>query len=509
MNRFRWMFIGAVLACLASMTSCNMLGKMETREISDYLESRYGSQDFEIEKEETDGASSYRVTPTGYPEVTFTVEEGEIEESMDWKYHDDYASQMLYGGAERLGLSYEKGAEGYDIFILYQDYNSLDSLAEKVEKLVTDCMESKAFEKMRNTCLMVIKPEAETNPDFPGYQVRIDTRYTYPVDKRFGVMASQLSPGQLKEDLRLCHIYNTYNYTIARDASLFSAADVERYKAMCTGAMGTGDDGSIAVYDMVDQDEQKLNFGGAYQILSAEGLVTETAEDSFTASGNGMTLKFSREFDEGRPSVSYEILSGGEEFEEREREGDSHHAVAALTGKTINFSTPEKKEAAKEEERLERLPEIQKAFENAGTQDQTGTVGAIEVTLLDVELYEQLKGGYSSFVQSDEENIWTRIRLRLKNTGNMDVRIFSSFVISGSDDQFFGLVADREANLYRPTEIIGLGLEDIYSKTLPAGETIEGDVYFELPRDLVSKADSLVLYYFCGTDTASILLPAK
>ena len=205
-------------------------------------------------------------------------------------------------------------------------------------------------------------------------------------------MASQLTPGQLKEDLRLCHIYNTYNYTIPKDDNLFSAADIERYKAMCTGAMGEGDDGSIAVYDMVNQDERKLNFGGAYQILSAEGLVTEASEDSFTASGNEITLKFFREFIDGRPSVSYEILSGDETFEERDREGDSHYAVAALTDKTISFSTPEKEEAAKEEERLERLPEIQKAFENAGAQDQTGTVGGIEVALLDMELYEQLKG---------------------------------------------------------------------------------------------------------------------
>lgn len=509
MNHFRWIFTGVAAACLFGLTGCGAIEKMGTREIRDYLEERYGSQEFEIQKEETDGAVSYKVTPAGYPEITFTVEEGKIEESMDWKYHDDYAAQMLYGGAERLGLSYEKGEEGYDIFILYEDYSALDSLAEKIEKLSSDCMESKAFEKLRTTCLMEIKPERETNPDFPGYQIRIDTRYTYPVDKQFGIMASQMTPGQLKEDLRLCHIYNAYNYTIPSDEHQFSGADIERYEAMCSGAMGEGDDGSIAVYDMVNQDERKLNFGGAYQILSAEGLVTETSEDSFTASGNEMTLKFFREFNDGEPSVSCEILSGDPQLEERELKGDAHYAVGALTDKTITFSTPEKKAAAKEAERLERLPRIQGAFENAGAPDQTGTAGGIEVTLLDMELYERLQGRHSSYVQSDEKTIWTRIRLRLKNTGSTDVRIFSSWIVTDSDDQFFGLVSDKDANLYRPTEIVGIGLEDIYGESLPAGETIEGDIYFELPRDLVSKEESLVLYYFCGSDTGSLFLPAK
>ncbi len=509
MKRFRWILTGVVIACLLGMTGCSLAEMRETREISDYLESRYGSQDFEIQREETDGTLSYRVTPAAYPETTFVVEEGKIEESMDWGYHDDYAAQMLYGGAERLGISYEKGEQGYDMFVYYQDYGTLDALAEKLEKLVSDCMESRAFEKLRNTCLLVIKPEGETDPDFPGYQVRIETLYSYQVDKEFGVMASKLSPDQLKEDLRLCHIYNAYNYMIPKDEKLFSEADVERYKAMCSGATGERKDGDITVYDLVNLNNSKLGFGGAYQILSAEGLVTEEAENCFTASGNETTIQFSREFRDGKPSVSYEIISGDEELKERGTEGDAYYAVAALTNQSFSFTTPEKKLAAKEAERLERLPEIQKAFENAGTQDQTGTVGGIEVTLLDMELYEQLQGSNSFFVESNEEMIWTRIRLRLENTGDMDVRAFPTIAIPGSDDQFSGIISDREANLYRPTDVINLGLEDIYGEVLPAGESIEGDVYYKLPRDLVSQEDSMVLYYFCGTETGSVLLPGK
>lgn len=391
MKSFRWIFTGFIIICLIGMTGCSMLGDQEIREIGDYLESRYGSRDFEILKEETDGTVSYKVTPVAYPEAAFTVEEGKIEESMDWRYHDDYAAQMLYGGAERLGLSYEKGENGYNTFIYYEDYSSLDSLAEQIVKLVSDCVESRAFEKLRTTCLLEIKPKNETNPDFPGYQVRIETLYTYPVDKKFGVMASKMTLEQLKEDLRLCHLYNAYSYTILKDDYLFSEADVERYRTMCTGAMGEGKDKSITVYDMVDGDSHSLSFGGAYQILAAEGLVEETAEESFIATGNGMTVKFTREFVDGEPAVSYELLSGEGEIEEQYSKKDSRHAVGALTGKVISFSTPEKKEAAKEEERLKRLPEIQAAFENGAAPGQAKTAGGIEVTLLEMELYEQLR----------------------------------------------------------------------------------------------------------------------
>lgn len=71
-----------------------------------------------------------------------------------------------------------------------------------------------------------------------------------------------------------------------------------------------------------------------------------------------------------------------------------------------------------------------------------------------------------------------------------------------------GVIADKEGNLYRPTDIINLGLEDIYSEELLAGETVEGNIYFKLPRELAASEDSLVLYCFCGNDTASLLLPA-
>lgn len=408
-----------------------------------------------------------------------------------------------------MGLSYEKGEEGYDMFIYYQDYSGLDSMAEKIIKLVSDCMESRAFEKLRSTCLIVIKPEGETEEDFPGYHIRLETRYTARVKKEFGVMASKLDPEQFKEDLRLCHIYNSYSCMLPKDEAMFSETDMERYRAICTGAMGEGEDGDITIYDLVNEGYFGLNISGVYQILSVQGLVTEVDGNSFTASGNGMTIRFFPEFRNRESSVSYEVLSGDEELVENERPGNAYYAVRAMTGQSISFSTPEKIQAAEEAERLERLPEILEAFENAVAQDQTGEAGGIEVTLMEMELYERLQGSNSFYVESNEEMVWTRIRLRLKNTGSMDVWVFPSTFIPESEDRYYGIVADREANIYRPSDVVNLGLEDMYGETLEAGETMEGNVYFKLPRDLAVREDSMVLYYFCGAETASVLLPAQ
>ena len=128
---------------------------------------------------------------------------------------------------------------------------------------------------------------------------------------------------------------------------------------------------------------------------------------------------------------------------------------------------------------------------------------------MEMELYERLQGSNSFYVESNEEMVWTRIRLRLKNTGSMDVWVFPSTFIPGSEDRYYGIVADREANIYRPSDVVNLGLEDMYGETLEAGETMEGNVYFKLPRDLAVREDSMVLYYFCGAETASVLLPAQ
>lgn len=515
MRAIKWTAVEILFVCLAGLTGCSMAGE-KNREVREYLESRYGSQDFEITKLENDGTYSYQVVPAEYPEAAFTVEEGKIEESQDWNFHDDYAACMLYGGAERLGLTYEKGKNGYDVFITYENYSSIDEVAEKVEQLVADCIESHAFDKLRNTCLITIKPEYETNPVFPGYEIRVKTLYTYPVDKVFGVMASGLIPGQLKENLRLCHIYNAYQYSIPRDSAMFSEYDIEKCYEMCSGAMSTADDGSISIYRMVDKASNGLSFGGAYQILLSEGLITEETEESFIASGNGVTIEFFRRFDvltsDKMPGVSYEILSGSETLSEIDLSilsgGNAvHSAVDLLADKVIEFSTPEKIAAAAEEERLSRLPLVQEAFSQAVSLGEMTSGASMEVTVTGVETYERLQGSNSSYVDSNEDMVWTGISIRIKNTGSTEMYLFSLWS-DGSEGKLVGIIADEEANLYRFTDIINLGLENIYSYNLQAGDTVEGNIYIKLPRELIMKEDALVLWIFRGADSVSVLLPA-
>lgn len=495
-----WVLLAAAMLGSLFLTGCQGGGN---REVEEYLEDRYGDMEFQVEEAQEDGQNCWRVTPAEFPEICFTVREGKLEESMDWSFQDDYAAQMLYGGAQRLGLSYEKGTEGYDIFVTYEDYASLDSVAELLARLAADCMESRAFDKLRNTCLITVKPQAEENTYCPGYQIRINTRYTYPVDKQFGVMASDLDVTQLKENLRLFHIYYTYQYTIQQDCGQFSLKDLRRYQDICTGATATADDGSVTVYDLVNRGEIGLDFGGAYHILHSEGLVTAASKDCFTASGNGLTVEFARNFTQQGPYVSYQILEGETDPLYEDMDNDTRYIVRSLTGKSISFSTPVKTAAAKEAERLERLPAVTEAFEQTALPGEAVTVGPAVVTVQRAEMDRQLEGMYGT-MDSGEENVWVRVNLSITNTAASELHLFSIWSPAGTEDQFFIIAADRDANLYLPVDVINLGIDALYSTALPGGETAEGLIYFSLPKELAEKGD-LILLAFCGTESASLL----
>ena len=498
--------------CSLGLAGCGAAGtgsSRNTKEIKEYLESRYGSQDFLVEPSEKAGAAAYQAVPADYPEVTFTIEEGKLEESSDYSYHDDFAAQMLYGGADRLGLSYEKGADGYDIFITYENFASLDTLGEQLEKLVMDCRDSRAFDELRSSCLITVKPEAETNPYFPGYEIRLKTRYTYPLTGDFGVMASELEEGKLTDALKRCHVYTAYNYTIPEDNAMFSSSDTKSYLDSCTGATGEAADGSITIYELVNKGDPDMTFGGAYQLLSQEGLVTETSKDSFLASGNGITIQFTRSFDKEGPSVSCQILEGEDQLGSNTLDmildmNNARYAAKGLTGKTITFSTPEKTAAAKDAERMERLPLVEEAFANAAAPGQTLSVGTAQVTLLGAEQLETLQGDGLAAMHSDENEVWCAMDIKIKNIGSEDLNIFH-LVFYGGSNELTGIVADKDANLYKPVDVINLGLEDIYGQFLPAGETLEGKVYYKLPRDLMADG-TLTLLLFCGSESVSFLL---
>lgn len=503
----RWIGPAAVIFIVLALAGCRGAGgSSEHREVEEYLADRYEGVEFQVEKTEDGEEACYRVTPVEFPEVSFSVWEGKIEESLDWKFHDDYAAQMLYGGAERQGLSYEKGSE-YNIFVSYDDYESLDQVAGKLARLVDDCVRSHAFDLLRASCRITVKPASEGSPYCPGYQIRIGTRYSYQKVKRFGVEAADLEEEALARDLRVFHIYYAYHYTIQKDESAFSRQDLQLYLKDCTGAAGTADDGSVTVYEPVDQGKSGLDFGGAYYILRAEGLVTEVSEDSFTAVGNGLTVEFHKDFTEDGPYVSYQILEGELDSPIEDRNNDTRLAVSSLTGKSISFSTPEKTAAAREEERQNRLPIVTDAFATAAEAGQTTQVGPLEFTIAGEEELAQLEGRYG-VMESGEDSVWVRLDLRVTNTGDALIYLFPLVVAPDSEDTFSVLAADREANLYRPTDVVNLGLDDLYGTELPAGETAEGSIYFDLPRQLPGEGD-LVLMVFCAGEESALLLSGE
>lgn len=508
----RWMAAVFLLCCLA-LAGCGGAGQgggRDVKAVKEYLADRYGDQGFSVEKISGGLESAYLVTPEAYPEAAFTVQPGKSEESSGYRYHDDFAAQMLYGGAERLGLACEQGSEGYDVFITYENYASLEPLAERLEKLVTDCRDSRAFDEIRNSCLITVKPEAETDPWFPGYKIRIKTSYTYPEIKGFGMEAGELEPGRLAGELRLCHVYNAYNYTIPTDSGLFSREDMARYEAICTGATGTAhSDGAVTIYPLANQDDLWMSFGSVYQILLQEGMVTETAPDRFTASGNGMTIAFTRAFSAKGPSVSWEILEGEELLDISMwsfivQSDDPRNAVCGLTDKSITYSTPEKLAEAKEAERLERLPFVEHSFALAAAQGESVSVGATKVTLLEWEPLEVLQGDGVAALHSDEDEVWCAVRLRVENEGSEEMYVFH-LIFYGRDIELFGLAADRDGNFYQPVDVINLGLEDMYGQYLSSGETLEGKVYFKLPRERLADG-GLALLLFCGQESAAFVL---
>jgi len=503
----RWIGLAAVIFTVLALAGCQGVGgSSENREVEEYLADRYAGVEFQVEKTEEGEEACYRVTSVEFPEVSFSVWEGKIEESQDWNFHDDYAAQMLYGGAERQGLSYEKGSE-YNIFVNYDNYESLDLVAEKLTRLVYDCVRSHAFDLLRASCRITVKPASADSPYCPGYQIRIGTRYSYQKVKRFGVEAADLREKALAQDLRVFHIYYTYHYTLQEDAGGFSWEDMHLYLEECTGATGTADDGSVTVYEPVDKGKIGLDFGGAYYILQTEGLVIEVSEDSFTAAGNGLTVEFHKDFTEDGPYVSYQILEGELDSPIEDMNNDTSLAVSSLTGKSISFSTPEKTAAAKEEERQNRLPIVTDAFASAAEAGQTTQVGSLEFTIVGEEELAQLEGRYGA-MESGEDSVWVRLDLRITNTGTYEIHLFPLVAVPDSEDSLTVLAADREANLYRPTDVVNLGLDALYGVALPAGEAAEGSIYFDLPRELPGEGD-LVLMVFGAGEESVLLLPRK
>lgn len=498
-------YIQTVLLMIASlllMTGCGISGE-EKFELKKYLESRFDSNDFEIEKVKDGDTVYYKAISNAYPDFPFTIEKGSSEEITGRKYHDDYASQMLYTHANQLGLAYEKENEGYDMVITYPDYESLDEIAEKIETLVLDCENSHAFKELSAHCRLKIKPEYELNSLFPAYEIRILTRENYGQDTLFTVTSSRLNPGELKDKLKQYHIYSSLNYSITEDIHSFSAPDLDLLSSICTGAMGTEKDGNVTIYEWVDLANNQLSFGSIYQILNAEGMVTETSADCFTASGNGVTAEFTRDFTKDGVLVAVNFLENEEGFDTSEYE-DPQSLIPYMTGKKFTYSTPEKIAEQAEAERQKRLPIIQAAFADKVKTGQLTTMGGLEITCLGTQLSEQLIiDSYS--INAKEGNTWVIVSLRINNTGNSEVYLAKWFA-TGSENELSAFVADEDANLYRFTTYGWGEMNDLYTMDLKAGKSAEGMIYLEISQE-IAKDKPLILITTRGNDLASFELP--
>ncbi|MGL5435715.1 MAG: hypothetical protein ACRDBO_10020 [Lachnospiraceae bacterium] len=495
--------IGLVLLTATLILSgCSAIGGKKNEEIFKYLNSRYGSEEFQIEVVGEGENVSYKVSPNDNPELVFTVEKGKIDESQDWQYHDDYAARVLYDGAERRGLSYEKSGDEYNTFIIYKDYNSLDEVARQVMDLVAECTERKVFDKMRSACLLTIKPEEPADPLYPGYKIRIKTRYSFAEIQEFGVEAEDLTLDALTEELKFYHIYHAYNWSIPQDSDQYSPEIVDRYLEMCTGSMGKADDGSITVYDYVDKKSGGFSFGNAYQIFNTEGLVTGVEEDRFTASGNGMTVMIYRVIDEDEAKAEFEILEGEELFDARI--GDEiYDVLTLLTDKSFEYTTPEKMARNDEAERLNRLPMIEEAYETAVSLGAVAVISDVEFTLMEMETTQTLTGSYNSMA-AGQDRIWICTKLSIRNTGQKERSLFPWMV--ASSESITAIISDPEANLFQAVDVVNLGTNDLYGKTVAPGESIEGYIYFRVPKETV-ESGNLILLGNCEQDMVAVNLP--
>lgn len=93
----------------------------------------------------------------------------------------------------------------------------------------------------------------------------------------------------------------------------------------------------------------------------------------------------------------------------------------------------------------------------------------------------------------------------MENTGDQELILFPMALYSDRDDQFSAIVAGLDGNLYLPVDVVNLGLDDIYRERLAAGEILEGNVYFKLPRRQLADG-SMSIISLCGDDSGSMLL---
>lgn len=59
-------------------------------------------------------------------------------------------------------------------------------------------------------------------------------------------------------------------------------------------------------------------------------------------------------------------------------------------------------------------------------------------------------------MHSTEEEVWCAMDMRIRNTGTEELNVFH-LVFYGGGNELFGIVADKDANLYKPVDVINPG----------------------------------------------------
>lgn len=471
----------------------------ETFEIKKYLKQNYGTEEFTIKKNKGDSPRSYDVFLNEVPDIHFT-----LTKEAGGSFDDDYTEQVLQGQMDNLGLAWERVAD-YHIQVSYKDYASIDETVKKIEEFIKICENTHAFKPIKEICVLTLRPESPPDPLYPGYQIRLsDNGYSvYPgykgPDDRFYLKAAHLEPGKLAGEVRLCHIYYQYQFTMNPDVSEFTEEDMERYYELSCGVTGTANDGIETVYAEADITDHDFTFGSAYQILKADGLITDVGENRFTAAANGRTVEFIITFTQEGPVSAYTVFEEGEadiDWEDDPLYGlyeeELRTEVERLTGKWFSDTTPEKIAAKKEEERLARLPDIQSCFAGASAVGETAFVHNTQFTVLSAKRCSSIGSGSFNY-QAPNGKTCLLVRIRAENKGTVPADLFS-WVISSEDD-YSGIISDKEANVYEPVDIIAVSFDDIYM-TLEPGGIAEGDVLFIISEELAAVPEELIFIVF-------------
>lgn len=505
--RVRYMVITFTILSLCFMTACSGAPKaQQDREIKEYLSKQYHGE-FVIELKQDEGQPYYEAYPTTYPDVIFRVENNELYDSSPFALplKDDYAQQLFEKSAERLDLSIlemdcQQSNPPFQYSLLnatvqYPDYQSIEDTAKKVAELVNICRESNAFFPKQS--YLTVLPSFTENTDFPGCMIALSSGEwgMNSGESLFEIESSEVTVNKVIEKLKYCHIYSFYNYTMPTQEAPFPSEDIEKYIQLSTGAMGTAENGAIIGYSYVNmadpnediepfsiRSQSLLTIGGAYQILSTEGMVTQIGENFFTTSGNEMTATFTVAFEEGHPIYSWSCVDiQGNALPDWENPGDtsiSLSLIEEITGK--NLLPVSLDEYRKNIEGLRKDPNP------LGTSQK---ISSVEFSVRSAETVERLEDSFY-YYEPKKGYVFLVLRLTATNHGKKTVYLFDPLPNPG-DSYYQGVVSNSESHVYAMVKQVvgGIGTIDFSVKS---GESIEENLVFQIPSDKATALTELI-----------------